>query len=235
MTTRKSVVTVMAHPDDAELTCFGTLLHYLDHGYQAHVLIVCTGEHGISVHDKEQGDIQRLGKQLRFQESEAAFAGSGVALQALGYEDSQFSLDTVLISAIEKRLHMIQPTILLTHFVNSTGADHQDHSIVGQACMNVAVRCPSIQLILQAQPLQDIRSQFKPNYFVDITKFFEQKMTALAAHQSQAGRAYLTREYHHVRGRVNALGAGTLFFEQGKLFESFVLAYGIAPVPMNKQ
>jgi N-acetylglucosamine malate deacetylase 1 len=219
---KQSIVVVMAHPDDAELTCFGTLLKYQARGYTAHVIVVSTGERGIAITDRQQTKQKRLPQSLRFQESLAAFATTDISLECLNYEDGQLHLNTQLISLIETRLKELQTTLLITHFVSETGFDHQDHHVVGKAALNAALRCSFIQQIWQTEPLHPVKNNFQPNYFVNITNYFDQKMTALAAHHSQAGRTYLTRDFHELRSRYHALSASTKYYNQGLLFEAFV-------------
>ena len=218
----KQVVVILAHPDDAELSCFGTLLKYCEQGYKVNVIIVCSGERGVSLADSKQQGIKRLDKALRYQESVAAFSNTSIMVECLNYEDGKIILDTELISSVEKRLQELQPKILITHWVKTNGFEHQDHVVIGQACLNASLRCHSIQLILQTEPLHAIKNQFIPNYFVNISDYFEQKMYALSQHKSQIGRVYLTEEFHLLKARQNALTAGIGFYEQNLLFESFI-------------
>lgn len=222
LTSLQQVAVVMAHPDDAELTCFGTLLKYCEQGYKVNVIIVCSGERGISLADVEQHGTKSLDKALRYQESLAAFINTSITVECLYYEDGKITLDTELISAIERKLQALQPKVLITHWTEANGFEHQDHVVVGQASLNASLRCHSIQLILQTEPLHAVKNQFTPNYFVNISTFFKQKMVAISQHKSQLGRAYLTEEFHLLKGRQNALAAGMGFYQQNLLFESFI-------------
>lgn len=214
------IIAVLAHPDDAELTCFGTLLKYVAQGHEVKVIIACTGERGISIPERKHST-QRLEQSLRYQESLRAFSATGIEVETLAYEDGSLAFNCDLISAIETKLRTSQPDILLTHFVCANGNDHQDHYVLGQTCVNAALRCKSLKKLLHAEPLQPVKCDFMPNYFVNITDYFERKIQALSEHTSQQGRAYLTREFHLTRSRNNALAAATEFHTQGLLFESF--------------
>lgn len=216
---KKKLVVVMAHPDDAELLCFGTILKYLKRGYIVDIIIACNGENGISLNDKKQQDIIKLGSSIRLQESLNAFVGTSVKLKNLGYEDGNIQLNGKLISDIESNLHQLNPEILISHYVETSGLDHQDHRVVGQACMNASLRCKSLKLLLQAQPLSS-NIDFSPNYFVNISDEFDRKIKALECHESQQGRAYLTKEYHLSRCRENA-NRVAYQDKKGILFESF--------------
>ena len=69
---KEKVAIVLAHPDDAELRCYGTICRYLDDGKECILLIASSGEHGISVKE-EQGTNDLLEKELREKETLLAF------------------------------------------------------------------------------------------------------------------------------------------------------------------
>lgn len=219
------VVAVLAHPDDAELSCFGTLMKYAQAGCRVSVVIVCTGEHGVSVEDKGEAGVDRLSNSLRFQESVRAFEHTGIYVESLLYEDSSFQMDNAFVSNIERRLKELVPSVLITHFVDASGVDHQDHSLVGRACLNIAVRCPSIRRVLLTEPVQSERCGFVPNYYVAINEHFERKVQAVSAHASQVGRFYLTRDYHWQRCYQHGLSAAPSRAGNPCLCEAFVAPY----------
>jgi LmbE family N-acetylglucosaminyl deacetylase len=215
----KQLVVIMAHPDDAEILCFGTILKYLKKGYTVDIITVCSGENGISLADRQHKDIRKLHSSIRHQESLRAFEGTSAILKNLEYEDGNIQLNGKLISDIELNLHQLNPQVLITHYVEPSGLDHQDHRIVGQACVNASLRCKSLKILLQAEPLCS-RINFFPNYFINISNEFDRKIEALKCHESQKGRDYLTKEYHLLRGRQNA-NKVTYQSEKEMLFESF--------------
>lgn len=213
---------VMAHPDDAEIGCMGAMLLLKERGWDVHLLIVGSGEHGISVTDR--ADLSEVFEQtLRLRESRASFEDTGVHLECLLQQDGSLTCNIALISAIEKVLRRVQPSLLITHHIDETGIDHQDHSAVARATMNASIRTASIQTILHCEPHLS-RTSFLPNVFVDITPHMERKLTALACHESQAGRVYLSRTFHLNRGLRNAHKAATRFLTEERYFEAFSLA-----------
>ena len=216
---------VMAHPDDAELGCFGTLLALRARGWSVSLLIVGSGEQGVSIEDRERGAAP-LATSLRFEESQRAFEGTGVSLQSLLWPDGAIRCDRELIAQIEQRLRQLSPSLVITHFIDDSGVDHQDHGAVARATMNACARASSVRTLLMAQP-QLSRTSYSPQVFIDVTPFHERKLQALSAHQSQAGRVYLSREYHEARAAMNAHRAGPWLLAQGRRFESFALAFQV--------
>lgn len=216
----KHLLVVLAHPDDAEILCFGTIRKFLEQGCRVSLLIVCAGDTGISITEQERSGQTKIKDALRYEEALAAFAGSGVEIQSLGFADGDLQLNTALISAVERVMRRLNPDALITHFIDHGGTDHQNHMTVGHASINAAVRTRSLRLILHPEPLSK-RTLFTPNYFVDITPYFESKIKALSNHQTQAGRPYLTSEYHYARCKYNASRLGFDKPSGGPLFEAF--------------
>jgi len=113
MSSEKPVLmAVVAHPDDAELRCFGTLCRYRDSGYKCHVIIMCSGENGISLNDRVVMNETHMLKQERLQETIKAFEGSNINVEILDADDAytQFSRD--LIIKIEKNLGLTDQRLL---------------------------------------------------------------------------------------------------------------------------
>lgn len=220
---------VMAHPDDAEIGCFGTMMALRERGYEVHLLIVGSGEHGVSVQDRAQG-AGPLEPSLRLKESIAAFDKTGVVVESLLHEDGALEVTRQLISEIEAKIKSFKPALLITHHLDLTGLDHQDHQAVARAVVNATARSRSVETLLYSEPHLS-RTQFNPTVFVDITPYQAQKLKALEAHQSQAGRVYLSERYHYSRGLRNAHKAGTWFLEQDRCFESFELGLTVITAP----
>ena len=221
MLTPKHIVCVFAHPDDAELLCFGTLLYWRERGAEATIIMACKGNRGISLAAMDRGE-KAPGEGRRLRETQAAFQGTGIDLKSLGYNDGSLGGAAELVPSIEQELRALQPDVIVTHASDTSGADHHDHQAVGRATLNAAMRIASLRALLQPEPALSGSINFTPNIFIDITEFFEAKLRALRRHRSQAGRPYLTREFHALRSRRNAYLAGGEGFERRRMFEAFV-------------
>ncbi|KFN11299.1 PIG-L deacetylase family protein [Paenibacillus macerans] len=221
----KLVLAIMAHPDDAELRCFGTLRKYQDKGYICKVIIVCAGENGISLIDKEKQEINSLDNGIRLKETREAFKKSNIEVVNLDFTDGYLVLNNKLISSIEHQIRILEPEIIITHFPDAYGVDHQDHNVVGKAVINSASRIKTVNTILLCEPLQVFRSGFIPNFFVEITDYFNSKIEALKYHETQKGRFYLESEFHDIRSRYYACSVGYDFAKSDKKVEVFQLIY----------
>ncbi|MDY7989857.1 PIG-L deacetylase family protein [Paenibacillus polymyxa] len=216
----------MAHPDDAEIRCFGTILKYIDFGYRVRLIIVCDGENGISIAEKEEFGITKINNSIRIKETENAFSSTPVEIKVLdGFVDGNLQLNSSLIMTIERELREFEPEILITHYPDGIGVDHQDHFVVGKAAINCASRNELVKKILLAEPLLTLRSSFSSNYYVDITDYLDAKISALSHHKSQSGRFYLENEFHKIRSSYYASMVGYNFVREKHHVESFQMLY----------
>ncbi|MEW1700812.1 PIG-L family deacetylase [Streptomyces sp. NPDC091278] len=211
------VVAVVAHPDDAELLCYGTLRRAAGAGATVTVVVVTHGANGVSLADAADG--HRLGTDERAAEVRAAWDSTGIHLAFLGLPDGALAADRHLISAVEAELVRLGCTLLITHSLNAD-TDHQDHRALAAAAANAATRVPGCHTVLHGEPHAP-RTAFTPTVLVDITEHLDAKTAALAAHRTQAGRWYLGKDYTHHRAaqagwRLRPAGAAA-----GRAYESF--------------
>jgi len=193
-----TVLAVFAHPDDAELTCFGTLGLLKSRGYRVLVGIITDGLAGL---DPARSTDRVLEAQLA-----SAVMGFELLRGALPDGDLQYS--SQLIVPIEKWIRDYQPAIVITHDYDPAGIDHQDHIAVARAVLNVAHRKPGIELLLQVEPSRGSRS-FEPNIFVEVGAFAANKLAAITCHKSQAHKDYLQPGYISLRSDWWAAVSGT--------------------------
>ena len=184
----KSVLAIFAHPDDAELTCFGTLGLLKSRGYRVLVGIVTDGLAGAAP--------MPAGNRVLEAQQASAIMGFELLRGALPDGDLQYS--SQLIVAIEEWVRNYKPSIMITHDYDPAGIDHQDHIAVARAVLNVAHRRPEIELLLQVEPSRGSRS-FEPNAFVEVGAFARQKLAAIACHKSQLHKNYLQPDYINLR------------------------------------
>lgn len=214
---------IMAHPDDAEICCFGTICSLTD-SRRVIIVVATEGEAGISVKDQLNTvtDSSEFAKK-RMSETTAAFSKLNVEFSYLGEKDGELRFARSLIVKVEKEILIHQPSIVITHFVDLSGLDHQDHAALGQAVVSACRRQSCVTTLLHAQP-HNLGIPFPANYFVDISKYGKEKQLALARHRTQAGRYYLDETYHHARGIAAAIGIGTGFYNSRRTFESFFVS-----------
>lgn len=211
------VVAVVAHPDDAELLAYGTLLRYLQLGADVTVLVATHGANGVSLADAARG--VRLTDDARVREGRAVWDGTGVEVAWLGLADGALHPDRSLISAVEGELVRLGCTVVITHSPHAAN-DHQDHLALAAATANAATRVPSCHTVLYGEPHAP-RSNFAPTVLVDITAFLDAKVDALTHHRTQEGRWYLEGSYTRQRAVAAGWRLRPVDAAAGRAFEAF--------------
>lgn len=211
------ILVVMAHPDDIELSCFGLIKKLKSHGYKCTAVIATNGENGFD--DSNSNTVNRKN------EAENSLLGLIDKIIWLEMEDGNVKLDSRLNEALRQVITNLNPEIVVTHFPDETGIEHQDHYNVGKSTINVSIRYDSkLKCLLLAEPLFFYFSNFVPNCFVDITEEYESKIEALKKHKSQNEKFYMNDIFQFERAtRFSLYGAKSNFNRTSKyeLFHIF--------------
>lgn len=202
----KKLLVIMAHPDDAELLCYGTIARHLAHGGQAKLLIVTDGS--------------KAG-QNRMEETRAAFRGKDMEIACLGLEDGDVPMTLETNTLIRSAILDYAPNCIITHYPDVTGSEHQDHTVVSHCVISIVskVACPVEELLL-TEPLISEQTDFKPNCFVEMTQWEKEKIRAVGCHKSQAGKYYMQPEFLTWRDHRNSFTVPMK--DPAKAYESFV-------------
>ncbi|MCI0396879.1 MAG: PIG-L family deacetylase [Chloroflexi bacterium] len=135
---KRTLLAVLAHPDDESYGLGGTLARYAREGVDVHVAIATDGAAG-SIDERWQGDHNRL-VEARAEEVKAAAQILGVTLHNLGYRDSGYIGDpanqhpAAFINAdqceaagrVVRLIRELRPQVVITHD-ETGGYFHPDH------------------------------------------------------------------------------------------------------------
>ena len=221
-----SVLVVMAHPDDAEFSCGGTVARWVEQGTVVDYCICTRGDKGTSNPDALPGEVARL----REEEQRAAAAVLGVrSVRFLGHPDGVLVNSLSLRRDIVAVIRELRPAALITgdplRRYGATFVNHPDHRAAGEAALDAvfpSARDPLVFPELRAAGLEPHRiadvyvsNAVDPSVAVDISTTVERKIAALMKHASQVTEARL-RELIPARaaelGRSAGIGAAELFF-----------------------
>jgi LmbE family N-acetylglucosaminyl deacetylase/Flp pilus assembly protein TadD len=200
----KAVLAIGAHPDDIELGCGGTLSRYKDMGFRVYGLVVTSGEAG-NPHGNDR--IDRRGEA----ENGAAVLGLD-GLWIYRFRDAALYAEINEIKdVIETRIRETGAEIIITQ---SPYDVHQDHKAVFEAT-KIAARGDKTILCYE-----DVSSEanFTANYFVDITGYIEDKISAVGAHRTQKEKPYMNPERISGRAAHRGLQTGVRFAEAFVLY-----------------
>ncbi len=187
-------IIVMAHPDDVEISCYGILNKLSKQGAKCYIVIASNGENGLRSSNNVSNDL------LRKTETQKALLNIVEKIIWLELNDGCISFDLKLINCIEDLLKTYNPQLVITHYPDNFGIEHQDHSTLGKATINAALRCCSqLNFLLLAEPLIYNITDFKPNCFVDISDYYERKKLALSYHETQKEKLYMNSVFQNIR------------------------------------
>lgn len=216
---RPTALAVFAHPDDAELTCFGTLANLAAQGWRVCIFYVTAGE-STSASEKccRASEAQRA----------AEIIGAENFLGSL--RDGFISYDGYSVSLIERKISELNPQVVMTHFPQDSGFGHQDHVEISKAATNAAVRGCHVRMVIQAEP-PVLGLSFVPNLFIDISKQVENKIKAVECHRSEHEKRFMDRAAVLDRARWWARQARLHRIGDAEFFEPFVLVKGVGVLP----
>jgi LmbE family N-acetylglucosaminyl deacetylase len=195
----KTVLGIVAHPDDLDCWAGGTMAQFAADGANVYYLILTNGSKGT---EDRQMTADRLIDIRRTEQRQAA--------QLLGLKDVFFCSNadgclencTDVRREIVKAIRQVKPDVVITwdpsmlYAVELGCINHPDHRAAGQATLDAVYPLARDHMSFP-ELLQQGYEPHKTstlllinfnnyNYSIDITKTFDAKMKAIAAHASQA-------------------------------------------------
>lgn len=202
-----NTIIVAPHPDDEVLGAGGTLLRRKAEGAKVAWLIITaisvkTGWSAESVR-RRAGEIQEITELLGFS-----------TVFTLDFPTTQ--LDRIpmseLVAAISEVFKTFEPQEV---FVPHSLDVHTDHRVVFDAVASCTkwFRQPSVKRVLAYETLSEsdfgmgVGHAFRPNVFVDISPFLEQKIRAMDVYESELGVFPFPRSPDALRALASVRGA----------------------------
>jgi two-component system, NtrC family, response regulator HydG len=162
---RQAVLAIGAHPDDVEIGAAGALLVHRAMGHEVSILTLSRGARG--------------GKEAaRAGESEMAALAMGATLFLEDLKDTDISEGDPTISAINRVVETVRPTVIYTHSKHDV---HQDHRNVYRAAMVAARKVQRVYCFQSPSATVD----FRPTRFVTIDDQIDRKLLAIQTFASQ--------------------------------------------------
>lgn len=215
------VLAVVAHPDDAELLCAGTLARALRDGAEIGVCVMCRGDKG------QAGKVVANLTAVRQKEMARAAKLAGAKLYLGNHPDGTLEDRTTMRLKLTEIYRQFRPTLVLAH---SPEDYHPDHRAAGVLAEVSSWFCASRGQKTRSQAMEAApalwwmdtlnMSGFEPGFYVDISEFVELKMKMLACHASQLQRgmdkdfsppAELMRLQFQARGMQAGVAAAEAF------------------------
>lgn len=184
---------IYAHPDDAEVSCGGTLASWAKAGSHIEVLICNLGDKGTTVVGVDSADLSRR------RADEVAHAAQVLGLDGhenLGIPDGELENTPDLRRRLVSVIRRVRPTVLvcpdpLAVFFGQDYYNHRDHRIAGWASLDAASPAAALPLYFSEEgPPHQVATIYlsgtlEPDVWVDISATLDTKIEALLCHASQ--------------------------------------------------
>jgi LmbE family N-acetylglucosaminyl deacetylase len=193
---KQSLLTVFAHPDDAETAVGGSLLLWAAEGWDITLCIITDGDKGTN----DPADSREAVIARRRAEQTAAAARLGASVIYLGYEDGVLQPTLDLRRDLVRVLRRVRPHRVVANdptvwFRHGLYINHPDHRAAGQALVEAvypAVKKPGIFPELLAEGLQPhvveevwLAAADEADTWIDISSVLEAKIELICDHTSQ--------------------------------------------------
>jgi LmbE family N-acetylglucosaminyl deacetylase len=197
------ILTLLAHPDDAEFLCAGTLLRLVaEHDWEAHIATMTPGDCGSAELGPEEIARVRRG------EAQAAAALLGGTYHCVEERDLRIFYSEPALERVVRLFREVRPRIVITH----SPADYMlDHEVTSTLARAAAFGAPMRNLfperghpapidavphLYYADPIEGkdpLGRPVEPGFCIDISGTLERKGEMLCCHASQ--REWLLK--HH--------------------------------------
>jgi LmbE family N-acetylglucosaminyl deacetylase len=200
----------MAHPDDAEILCGGTLAMLADAGWEVHIATSANGDCGSP--DLSREEIAAI----RREEARRAAAVIGGTYHGLGEPDVLVAFDKPAIRKAIDLFRKVAPTLVFTHPRRDYMMDHEATHLLARAAAfsypipnasdEPLVEGSRIPYLYYVDPLEGMDpysgQAVTPTTIVEVTGAMKRKVEMLSCHASQ--REWL-RSHHGMDEYIEAM------------------------------
>lgn len=178
------ILVIAAHPDDAELSCSGTIFASIAQGKKVGVIDLTQGELGT----------RGTAETRREEATNAAKVMQLSVRENLGMRDGFFQNDEAHQLEVIKAIRQYQPEIVLTNAIRDRHPDHAKAAdLVRTACFLAGLKRIETNHTGENQEAwrpknvyHFIQSDYiEPDFVVDISPYWEQKVKAIKAYKTQ--------------------------------------------------
>ena len=197
------MLTLMAHPDDAEILCGGTLALLAAAGWQVHIATATAGDCGSATMKPEEIAA------VRRREGQDAARVIGGVYHCLEGRDLCVKYDEAILRRACGLLREVRPRLVITHSPADYMVDHEQISLVARTAA-FGAPVPNAPAPPGSTPLEAIPHLYyadavegknslgepvRPTLLVDVSEVMDTKLRMVSAHASQ--REWL-RSHHGI-------------------------------------
>lgn len=181
---------IVAHPDDVEFYCAGSVIFMTDRGVAVDLVVATSGDKGSRAADLDSAGLGRI----REAEQEAAARVLGAGRVAfLRYPDAEVVDSLDFRARLVGEIRTSRPDVILTFDPTPGYRQHPDHRVTGRVALDAAWPCARDRLSYpdRGEPHETAEawcfSGPAPDLLVDVTAVLERKIEARLRHSSQTG------------------------------------------------
>ncbi|MEC7878381.1 MAG: bacillithiol biosynthesis deacetylase BshB1 [Bacteroidota bacterium] len=178
------ILVIMAHPDDAELSCSGTILSSISNGMSVGIIDLTKGELGTRGNEK-----------IRLKEADDSAKVLGVKFRDnLGLRDGFFDSNEKSVLLLIEKIRLHTPNIIITNAKTDRHPDHEKASklvkkasfLSGLIKIKTKINNKNQDLFRPNIILYCIQNNYiNPDFVVDISKYFDKKIESIKCFKSQ--------------------------------------------------
>lgn len=197
---KKKILVILAHPDDPEFFCGGTIIEWVEQGHVVMYCLLTKGDKGVNEQFQCDEDI----REIRIREQRKAAAVLGVDdIEFMDNEDGYLVPSISMRKDVARVIRQKKPNIVVScdptnYYLNKHYINHPDHRAAGQIVIDAVFPAAQNPLFFselihdEKLPPHNVDEVWlslpkEPNEIVDVTKNWEKKINALLEHRSQIG------------------------------------------------
>lgn len=199
MTEMGRVLVIMAHPDDPDFFCGGSIARWADEGREVCYLLATSGDKGSAADPSVQPE-----QLVARRQAEQIAAAKRLAVREvvfLRHRDGELVSDLSLRRQLVRFIRLFRPEVVVTtdpmrYYAGDRRLNHPDHRAIGDAVLGALfpavgnpLCCPELWrtegLAPHSPSVVLIAGADQPNYEIDVSDFIERKIAAVLEHRSQ--------------------------------------------------
>lgn len=208
----KTIMVILAHPDDPEFFLGGTIAEWVKQGHEVSYLLLTMGQRGVSPQFPDPSNLEKV----REEEQRNAAAKLGVRkVEFLDYQDGYLVPDIEARRKVAREIRRTHPDIVATFdplLIYQTGRiNHPDHRAAGQIVIDAIF--PAVgnsaffpEFLDEGLPPHQVEELWlsrpvEANFELDVSHNWQLRLDALLEHVSQVGEPVAFLEQMEARRR----------------------------------
>lgn len=197
---KQNILVILAHPDDPEFFCGGTIARWTTNGHQVSYCLLTCGDKGTKDRNLSPDELCTI---RHTEQLNAANVLGVTKVKFLDYPDGYLLPNLELRKDITRVIREECPDILVTCdpqtlYIHDSYINHPDHRAAGQAVLDAVFPAARDHLnfieLWRDEGLEPhivrevwVSLTIEPNVLIDVTKYWDTKIKAIKEHKSQIG------------------------------------------------